>query len=184
MSQVAAPLLAFRELVGVICFQSEERGRFRVGDEHLTGILASHLGVAIALLRESSADDEEPGPVAASGAVQVKHYCEDDSVFLDNEYLIKGVAGRILWRLLQYYTTEGRTEFSNKELRLDASLDLPDIKDNLEARLILLVRRLSERVDYLKIDRTARGRFHLHVQRPLVLVEVPDPVPAHPTIAL
>jgi hypothetical protein len=114
----------------------------------------------------------------------VKHYCEDDSVFLDNEYLIKGVAGRILWRLLQCYVDEGRVEFSNKELRLDASLDLPDFKDNLEARLILLVRRLEERVDYLKIERTARGRFHLHVTRDLALIEVPDPVAAASTPSL
>jgi hypothetical protein len=174
MSQVAAPLLAFRELIGVLCFQSEERGHFRVPDEHLAAILASHLGVAIALLRDESAcEEEETGP--AVDAVQVKHYCEDDSVFLDNEYLIKGVAGRILWRLLQCYVNEGRVEFSNKELRLDASLDLPDIKDNLEARLILLARRLSERVGYIAMERTARGRFHLHISRDLVLAEVPDP---------
>ena len=75
----------------------------------------------------------------------MKHYQEDDSVFLNNEYLIKGVAGGILWRLLKNHAEQGRTEFSNREIRLDQTLDLPDIKDNLEARLILLRKRLEER---------------------------------------
>jgi hypothetical protein len=102
----------------------------------------------------------------------VKHYAEDDSVFLDNEYLIKGVAGGILWRLLRSHEEEHRSEFSNKEMRLDQSLELPDIKDNLEARLILLRKRLEERCDYLRIEKTARGRFRLVVARPLALVQV------------
>jgi hypothetical protein len=104
--------------------------------------------------------------------VQVKHYQEDDSLFLDNEYLIKGVAGGILWRLLRNYQEQGRVEFSNREIRLDQTLALPDIKDNLEARLILLRKRLEERCDYLRIEKTSRGRFALHVTRPLTLVQV------------
>jgi adenylate cyclase len=104
--------------------------------------------------------------------VQVKHYEEDDSMFLDNEYLIKGVAGGILWRLLRNYHEHGRVEFSNREIRLDQTLDLPDIKDNLETRLILLRKRLEERCDYLRIEKMARGRFRLDVDRPLELVPV------------
>jgi hypothetical protein len=104
--------------------------------------------------------------------LQVKHYREDDTVFLDNEYLIKGVAGGILWRLLSAYQNEGRSDFSNKEIRLDQTLDLPDIKDNLEARLILLRRRLEERECDIQIEKTARGRFRLVVKKPLQLVSI------------
>jgi hypothetical protein len=81
------------------------------------------------------------------------------------------VAGAIVWRLLREYVQRGRTQFTNRELRRDASLRLPDITDNLEARLILLQRRLTERCPFLVIEKTGRGRFCLKVGRPVELVE-------------
>ena len=103
----------------------------------------------------------------------VKHYQADDSIFIDGEYLIKGIAGRIFWKLVQCYAQSGRVDFTNKEIRLDASLQLPDFKDNLEARLILLRRRLQERCNFLNLPQVGRGQFRLDVQRQLALEEQP-----------
>jgi len=95
------------------------------------------------------------------------------TVFVANDYLIKGVAGAIIWKLLRDQVEAGRWEFTNRELRLDPDLRLPGISDNLEARLILLQRRLAERCPFLAIEKTGRGRFRLDVFRPLQLTEVP-----------
>jgi hypothetical protein len=105
--------------------------------------------------------------------VSVRHYPVDDSVFPGDDYLIKGVAGAIFWRLASEYVAHQRTEFSNRELRPDPRLRLPDVVDNLEARLILLERRLNDRGACVRIEKTGRGRFRLRVLRPLELVEVP-----------
>ena len=174
-SQMVVPMLAQRKLVGVISVQSLEAGAFNSEDECVLGILASQVAIAIASLgapAESPPTTQLPRPIEAPGSLQVKHYSEDDTIFIDNEYLIKGVAGRILWLLLNAYQNEQRAEFSNKEFRLEPSLDLPDIKDNLEARLILLRKRLDERSAAIRIEKTARGRFRLVVAKPLQLVSV------------
>jgi adenylate cyclase len=174
-SQLVTPMLAFRRLAGVICLQSEKPGAFRAADECVVGILANQVAMAMANLdapEPPAAETAVAGAPTTDRPVQVKHYSEDDSVFFDNEYLIKGVAGGILWRLLKNYQDEGRVEFSNKEIRLDQTLDLPDIKDNLEARLILLRKRLEERSEHVRIEKVARGRFRLVVSRPLSLVSM------------
>lgn len=76
--------------------------------------------------------------------------------------------------VLGQYPDEGRAEFTNLEVRLDPALELPDYRDNLESRLILLKRRLAERDAPIRIDKTGRGRFTLAVQTALRL-ESSDP---------
>ncbi|MBA4741778.1 MAG: GAF domain-containing protein, partial [Azoarcus sp.] len=114
--------------------------------------------------------------VAVAGTpVEVRRYAENDSVFLDGEYLIKGVAGAILWTMLRDHTEQGRVRFSNRELRLDPRIRLPDLSDNLEARLILLRRRLDEHDACVRLVSAGRGLLRLEVHRPLRLVEVAGP---------
>jgi GAF domain/Pyridoxamine 5'-phosphate oxidase len=175
-SQLVAPLVARGRLSGVLCLQSVATGRFLAGDERLIQIAARHLAATMAMLARSDARVAKAAPSRRRAAPSqisaiIKHYGEDDSIFIDDAYLIKGVAGRIFWKLVQSHARTGRTDFTNKEIRLDRDLKLPDIKDNLEARLILLRRRLESRCDFLRLVRLGRGQFHLEVQRELTLEE-------------
>jgi hypothetical protein len=164
-SQLVAPLVAHGELLGVLCLQSPVNGRFLSDDERVVQIAARHLAASMAMMRRADANDP---PVITS---VIKHYAADDSVFIDDKYLIKGIAGRILWKLLQDHSRTGRVEFTNREIRLDTSLQLPDFKDNLETRLILLRRRLQDHCSFLSLKPAGRGRFQLELQRQLTLVE-------------
>ena len=73
--------------------------------------------------------------------------------------------------LLGHYLREGRSEFSNRELRLDRALGLPEIADHLEARPLLLERRLQDKDTGILLRRTERGRFSLIVNRSVTLLE-------------
>lgn len=174
-SQLAVPLLLGGRLLGVLLVESPLEQRFTYEDEDALVVLGGQLAMCIDMVSrnaESPGETEAPAASAepARGApVLIRHFPADHSVFVDNDYLIKGVAGAIVWKLLREHTEAGRAEFTNRELRLDASLGLPDITDNLDARLILLQRRLAERCSFIAIEKTGRGRFRLNVSRPLQL---------------
>ena len=178
-SRLIVPAVALGQLVGVLVVDSVRPVAFGVADEQVLGTVAAMLASAIEHLRALERDDDAAGaPVAArardapgttASPVVVRFFPVDGSTFLDSDYLIKGVAGRILWSLLRQHTSEGRVDFTNRELRLDRSLQLPGFKDNLESRLMLLKRRLDERSAPVRIERTDRGRFRLLVTRPLRL---------------
>jgi len=180
-SQLAVPVKALQRVIGVLYVESSEDLHFSYDDEDALVAVAGQLGIAIHVLQAASeAADEPPAraqePSVAQGPpLVVRHFGENDSVFLDDDYLIKGVAGAILWTLVRDFVHVNRSDFSNRELRLDQRIRLPDVSDNLEARLILLERRLTERGAALRIVKTGRGRFRLTAQRPLQLVDVPAP---------
>jgi GAF domain len=174
-SQLAVPLVAAGRLFGVLYVESARDLRFGYDDEDALMCLSTQLAGGI-LRFEQVAESREgvPAPNSAHPPLGgppavVRHYAADDSVFIDDDYVIKGVAGAILKKLVATYLDDHRTEFSNRELRLDRSLGLPDLSDNLEARLILLERRLTEKASPLRIEKTGRGRFRLRVERPLSL---------------
>lgn len=176
-SQMAIPIVVGDRLLGVIYVESLTDLHFGYDEEDALVVFAAQLGLAMLhrqMTDEGSDEtpDTERPPAPLQGApLTVRHFAANDSVFIDDDYLIKGVAGAILWALLNDFTKRGRTSFTNKGLRVDSRVRLPGVCDNLEARLVLLQRRLSERDAGIAIDKTGRGRFTLTVERPLVLVE-------------
>jgi hypothetical protein len=187
-SQVAVPAVVLGQVVGVLVVESPKRVAFTDEDEAVCTVIAGLVASAIEIDAMVCADEEPvtiappaaPLPIAptvataptavdADTTTRVRFFGVDGSTFLDGDYLIKGVAGRILWSLLGHYSREGRRDFTNKEVRLDPSLELPEFRDNLESRLILLKRRLDEREAPIRIEKTGRGRFRLLVQTQLAL---------------
>lgn len=172
-SQIAVPLLHGGHLLGVLYAESEHDACFSHADEDALVIYARHLAalVAQAACEPDDAEPERTAPATRPHGtpLSVRYFAADHSVFIDNDYLIKGVAGSILWTLLNEYELSGRRDFCNRELRRDPRLPLPDIGDNLETRLILLQRRLAERCPAIALEKTGRGRFRLHLAQPLAL---------------
>jgi hypothetical protein len=180
-SAAAVPLLARGDLTGVLYLESERQGEFSPGKERLLRILGGQLAAALAVLEADRAEGN-PDEVASTTAPQgdplaVAYYQADDSVFVDDDYVIKGVPGRILWKLLREHATDGRTSFTNRELRLDEHLGLPAGNNNLEARLLVLRKRLATLECGITLDRVERGRLSLGISAPLTLVEVPTTGP-------
>ena len=180
-SQLAVPIEAVGRVLGVLFVEAAQDRRFGYDDEDALVAVAGQLGSAIHVLQASPDADEAPAAASAAASapsgppLAVRHFAENDSVFLGGDYLIKGVAGSIFHALVADFLATGRTEFSNRELRLDPRVKLPDLSDNLEARLILLARRLAERDAGIRIEKAGRGRLRLAVSRPLELVQVAAP---------
>ncbi len=184
-SAAAIPLVVRGGLTGLLYLESEQIACFGPHNERLLRIVGAHLGAALAALEDDGAQtapatpppDRPPAAAEApaqpaAGGCPVVYYQADDSVFVGGEYVIRGVPGRILWRLLNEHAADGRTAFTNRELRLDERLGLPAGADNLEARLLVLRRRLGVAGCGIGLERVGRGRLELRVERPLALSEV------------
>jgi adenylate cyclase len=165
LSQIVVPLVWGGETRGVLFAESRRRLAFDADDEAILTVLARQIAAGIAAVEASSDGLGSPAtaraPAATGRTFRVVHHHFDDSVFVDDEYVIKGVSGRLLVHMLGVVEREGRDEFTNRELRLADALKLPDVKDNLETRLLLLRRRLEEKALPLRLHRIERGRMRL-----------------------
>jgi len=185
-SQLGIPLLVRDELLGVLCVEADRSYRFHEEDRAYLEVLGGFLAIAIqnAQLRER-AEDSEPLPPrpprhgepaarpARRARLTVEYFRGDECVLVDGEYLVRSLPARILWKILREREAGDAGEFTNRRLRLDKSLQLPPVKDNLESRLILLRRRLEERCPEIRLVQSGRGRFRLELGAELALAERP-----------
>jgi hypothetical protein len=188
-SQLGIPLLVRGELVGVLCIESEMPYRFHEDDKTSVELLGSYLAIAIQHMQlherveaaavavsvvEPTGTKAPPAcPSTGRTSCDVVFYRADECILVDGEYLIRSLPARILWKLLSARTREGRAEFTNRELRLDKSLNLPEWKDNLETRLLLLRRRLEQKCPDIRVVPRGRGRFGVELGCHVTLSERP-----------
>jgi len=178
-SQLAIPMVVQDRLIGVLAVQSRAALAFEEWHEAYLQIIGNQIAIGIDTLMEQhdeAADEAPSGRPAASAPVTGVRRCfvfyrNDDCVFVDGEYVIRNVPGRILWKILCSYRDDGRREFTNRELRLDPGLGLPPVRDNLESRLILLRKRLQAKCPEIRLVPVRRGRFALEVGCRVDLVE-------------
>ncbi len=178
-SQIAVPLVTRGRLVGVLAVESKDPLAFLPRENTLLSTIGAHLATAIEQLSRDmdEATMDRVGsvpPAAAPRSLSTRRFSffqKDDCIFVDGDYLIRNVPARILWRLLKQYRDEGRVEFTNRELRMDAWLGLPEVKDNLETRLILLRRRLEQKCPDVRLVQRGRGRFRLEADAAIDLSE-------------
>jgi hypothetical protein len=182
LAAAAVPLIVGEDVLGVLYLESETPGAFSGAMEGVLHIIGMH--TAAALAARGAAHAEEPAPPVPSApaptagpALRLVYYQADDTVLCDSEYVVKGAPGRILWSMLRAHADAGRTDFSNRELRLDESLGLPAGNDNLEARLLVLRRRLAAISCGITLERVGRGRLELQLERPATLFVVPTSGP-------
>ena len=101
------PLRARGRVLGALLVESKHDQHFGYDDEDALMLLCGQFAVAMSLMQPP---EPEPPPRAAKrppprpdaarpAAASCGDIARDNSVFLDDVYLIRGVAGAILWKL-------------------------------------------------------------------------------------
>ena len=166
-SQLAVPLRARGRTVGVLLAESESDQFFGYDDEDALALLCAQLAQALLTLQGNELETHapplppQPGPALRGPPLQLRYFTRDGSVFIDGQYLIKGVAGAVLWKIAGDAQHHGRTCFTTRELRLAG--------DTLGVRLLLLQRRLADWGGPLQIRRLRRGCYELQQQQAMRL---------------
>jgi adenylate cyclase len=143
-SILAIPLAVCDRLIGVLMAEDRDPMRFGEWHEAYLEIIANQIALGLDRMLQrpddvsdasvsvppatapSRASVAQPAPASKPGR-RFTYYRNDDAIFVDDEYLIRNVPARILWKVLGESQRTGRTEFSNREMRLDASLGLPSV---------------------------------------------------------
>ncbi|MBV9495360.1 MAG: GAF domain-containing protein, partial [Acidobacteria bacterium] len=114
-SALVIPLSVGDRLVGVLAAQSKLALRFGEWHEAYLELIGNQIALGIDRMQERADDVEtsEPKillPIAkkTAPARTLVYYRNDDCVFIDDEYLVRNVPGRILWRLLRDREERGR----------------------------------------------------------------------------
>lgn len=174
-SVVATPLMHGGRVLGILHLDSDVPGHFDEDTGRLVRVIAGHLAMTLVAHAGSG---EEPAPATFDGIdpsrATVAFYEHDGTLLVDGSYVIKGVPGRILAAMLDEHARSGRTEFTNRELRLDRTIELPVGNDNLESRLLTLRRRLADGDQPFRLERIGRGRLRLDLDGPVRLVRHGD----------
>ncbi len=178
LSQMAVPLISRGELKGVLCVEAMHLFEFKASDEEFVMTFGNFVAMAMEnyqLQLESDftmEPEKSPAPVASSTEHHIAYYVQDECIFIDGEYLIRNIPAKLFWKITNAFVSKGQEEFSNRELRLDPFLQLPDFKDNLETRIILLRKRLEKKCPNIKLVPAGRGKFKLVVAGKFRLEEI------------
>lgn len=176
-SIIAVPLINRGKLAGVLEVQSLASVEFKESDEDFMMTFGSYVAMAMENLQIQNEPEtfvsepliSETKAVSSLKKINITYYIDDECIFIDGEYLIRSLPAKILWKLIQAFLSEGKTEFSNRELRMDKTLQLPDFKDNLETRLILLRKRLEAKNPGIALKQNGRGKFKIEIHGQIIL---------------
>ena len=189
-SRLAVPAIALGQLVGVLSVDSRDQVAFDPADEAYLGVVASMLANAVEIERAQERDEDRP-PSPAAAAERGGRPRPTDRRAADPGAVLRRRRQHLPRRRLPDQgrgradpvvparpPTRRRGASSSPTRRCGSTRrsELPEFRDNLESRLILLKRRLDERAAPIRIEKTGRGRFRLVVDSPLRLEAVtPSP---------